>query len=110
MELICIPKFLRPSVQWFANVCFVLFNIAVLLLLCVLILKYMKYCNMGRRTFHYARPVPPAGGGVGGPEARSDGVRGLLCRDLQRRQQAETLHGHSDDRLPGTGAAGEWNW
>lgn len=44
---------------------------------------------------------------MGHPEAGSDGVRGPLRRDLQRRQQEETLHSDRDDRVPGAGAAGE---
>lgn len=44
---------------------------------------------------------------MGHQEAGPDGVRRLLCRDLQRRQQAQTLHSHRDDWLPSSGAAGE---
>lgn len=50
---------------------------------------------------------PPVGGRVGHPEAGSDRVRRPLCRDLQRRQQAKTLHSYRNDWLPSAGAAGE---
>lgn len=52
-------------------------------------------------------PLLPLGGRVGHPEAGSDGVCRPLCRDLQRRQQAQTLHSYRNDWLPGPGAAGE---
>lgn len=51
--------------------------------------------------------LPPVGGRVGHSEAGSDGVRWLLCRDLQWRQQAQTLHSYCNDWLPSSGAAGE---
>lgn len=44
---------------------------------------------------------------MGHPEAGSDRVCWPLCRDLQWRQQAQTLHSYRNDWLPGTGAAGE---
>lgn len=44
---------------------------------------------------------------MGHPEVGSERVRRLLCRDLQRRQQAQTLHGHRHDWLPRAGLAGE---
>lgn len=56
---------------------------------------------------HILFPLLPVGGGVEHPEARSDGVRRPLCRDVQRRQQAQTLHSYRNDWLPGAGAAGE---
>lgn len=49
----------------------------------------------------------PVGGRVGHPEAGFDRVRQPLCSDLQRRQQAQTLHGHRHDWLPSAGSAGE---
>lgn len=52
-------------------------------------------------------PLHPVGGRVGHPEAGSDRVRRPLCRDLQWRQQAQTLHSHRNDWLSGAGAAGE---
>lgn len=51
--------------------------------------------------------LPPVGGRVGHPEAGSDRIRRPLRRDLQRRQQAQTLHSHCNDWLPGAGAACE---
>lgn len=51
--------------------------------------------------------LPPVGGRVGHPEAGSDRVRRPLCRDVQWRQQAQTLHSHRNDWLPSAGAAGE---
>lgn len=44
---------------------------------------------------------------MGHPEAGPDRVRQLPCRDIQWRQQAQTLHSHRNDRLPGAGAACE---
>lgn len=49
----------------------------------------------------------PVGGRVGHPEAGSDRVCRPLCWDLQRRQQAQTLHSYCNDWLPRSGAAGE---
>lgn len=49
----------------------------------------------------------PIGGRVGHPEAGSGRVRRPLCRDLQWRQQAQTLHSYCNDWLPSTGAVGE---
>lgn len=51
--------------------------------------------------------LPPAGGGVGHSEAGSDRVCRPLCRDLQWRQQAQTLHSYCNDWLPCPCAAGE---
>lgn len=51
--------------------------------------------------------VHPVGGRVGHSEAGSDRVCQPLCRDLQWRQQTETLHCHRNDWLPNAGAAGE---
>lgn len=47
------------------------------------------------------------GGRVGHPEAGSDWVCRPMCRDLQWRQQAQTLHSYCHDWLPCAGAAGE---
>lgn len=44
---------------------------------------------------------------MGHSEAGSDRVCRPLCRDLQWRQQAQTLHSYSNDWLPCAGAAGE---
>jgi len=52
-------------------------------------------------------PLPAAGGRVGHPEAGSDRIRRVLRRNLQWRQQAQTLHSYRNDWLPSTGAAGE---
>lgn len=51
--------------------------------------------------------VRPVGGRVGHSEARSDRICQSLCRDLQWRQQTQTLHCHRNDWLPTTGVAGE---
>lgn len=55
----------------------------------------------------HMHPLSLVGGRVGHPEAGPDRVCRLLCRDLQWRQQTETLHSYSNDWLPSAGAAGE---
>lgn len=51
--------------------------------------------------------VPPVGGRVGHSEVGPGRIRLSLHRNVQRRQQTQTLHCHRDDWLPTAGAAGE---
>ncbi len=67
-------------------------------------LKMQALINCGIKCMF---PLCPVGGRVGYPEAGSHRVRRPLCRDVQWRQQAQTLHSHRTDWLPGAGAAGK---